>query len=154
MMHRLAAIWCFSLRSKWCCSTPFRNDAMFAQCAVRHTSFAREHHSAKPSSFAAGKHHSKNAPLSQDKSAFFAGGEGEISPLRYRFAARTRTPQASPERLLLLSQLSFSNLSTLSTCNKKAPLSRCFFLGGEGEIRTLETLLTPTRFPIVRPRPD
>ena len=24
------AIWCFSLRSKWCCSTSFRNDAMFA----------------------------------------------------------------------------------------------------------------------------
>ena len=25
--------------------------------------------------------------------------------------------------------------------------------GGDGEIRTLETLLTPTRFPVVRPRP-
>jgi len=29
---------------------------------------------AKPTSFAAGKHHSKNAPLSVDKSAFFVGG--------------------------------------------------------------------------------
>ena len=25
--------------------------------------------------------------------------------------------------------------------------------GGEAEIRTLEALLTPTRFPVVRPRP-
>ena len=32
-----------------------------------------EHHSAKPSSFAEGKHHAKNAPLSIDKSAFFVG---------------------------------------------------------------------------------
>ena len=28
-----------------------------------------------------------------------------------------------------------------------------FFCGGEGEIRTLEPLLTVTRFPVVRPRP-
>ena len=28
-----------------------------------------------------------------------------------------------------------------------------FFTGGEGEIRTLEPLLTVTRFPVVRPRP-
>ncbi len=28
-----------------------------------------------------------------------------------------------------------------------------FFFGGDGEIRTLEELLTPTRFPIVRARP-
>ena len=28
-----------------------------------------------------------------------------------------------------------------------------FFVGGEGEIRTLEPLLTVTRFPVVRPRP-
>ena len=28
----------FFASSKWCCSTAFRNDAMFAQCAVRHTS--------------------------------------------------------------------------------------------------------------------
>ena len=28
-----------------------------------------------------------------------------------------------------------------------------FSLGGDGEIRTLEELLTPTRFPIVRARP-
>ena len=39
------------------------------------------HHWAKPSSFAEGKHHSKNAPLSVDKSAFFDGGEGEIRTL-------------------------------------------------------------------------
>ena len=37
--------------------------------------------------------------------------------------------------------------------------SSCFvskhedLVGGEGGIRTLETFLTPTRFPVVRPRP-
>ena len=36
---------------------------------------------------------------------------------------------------------------------KKPPVWAAFF-GGEGGIRTLEMLLTPTRFPIVRPRPD
>ena len=36
------------------------------------------HHSAKPTSFAEGKHHSKNAPLSIDKSAFFVGGDNWI----------------------------------------------------------------------------
>ena len=37
MMHRLAAIWCFLLRSKWCCSTAFRNDAMFSiMCRQAH----------------------------------------------------------------------------------------------------------------------
>ena len=37
MMHRLEAIWCFSLRSKWCCSTSLRNDAMFApMCPQAH----------------------------------------------------------------------------------------------------------------------
>ena len=29
-----------------------------------------------------------------------------------------------------------------------------FFCGGDEEIRTLERLLTPTRFPVVRPRPS
>ena len=34
-----AAIWCFSLRSKWCCSTSFREWCdVCPQCAVRHTS--------------------------------------------------------------------------------------------------------------------
>ena len=36
---------------------------------------------------------------------------------------------------------------------KKKPLTRLFLFGGDGEIRTLEPLLTVTRFPIVRPRP-
>ena len=40
----------------------------------------------------------------------------------------------------------------ISLRNKKAPLLRCSF-GGEGEIRTLEPLLTVTRFPVVRARP-
>ena len=44
--------------------------------------------------------------------------------------------------------------SNLSTGKKKEPASgRLFLFGGVGEIRTLEELLTPTRFPIVRARP-
>ena len=36
---------------------------------------------------------------------------------------------------------------------EKAPRMGCFSFGGDGEIRTLEELLTLTRFPIVRARP-
>ena len=77
MIHRLRRYDAFA--SQICrCSTAFRNDAMFAQCAVRHTSrgvaviigaaniICRE---VRFANF--GKHHSKNAPLSVDKSAFF-----------------------------------------------------------------------------------
>ena len=69
---------------------PFgRNDAMFAQCAVRHTSLGVTVIIGRsPASFCRkvrkanfGKHHSKNAPLSVDKSAFFVGGEAEIRTL-------------------------------------------------------------------------
>ena len=35
----------------------------------------------------------------------------------------------------------------------KHPVKGCLFVGGEGGIRTHEALLTPTRFPVVRPRP-
>ena len=38
--------------------------------------------------------------------------------------------------------------------NKRTPKKVFIYFGGEGEIRTLETLLTLTRFPVVRPRPD
>ena len=44
-MHRPAAIWCFSLRSKWCCSTSLRNDAMFApMCPQAHIIRRSRHH--------------------------------------------------------------------------------------------------------------
>ena len=36
---------------------------------------------------------------------------------------------------------------------RKNPHFCGFFFGGDGEIRTLEPLLTVTRFPVVRPRP-
>ena len=51
-------------------------------CARRHTSLGEAviiGHC--PTSFAEGKHHSKNAPLSVDKSAFFVGGERGIRTL-------------------------------------------------------------------------
>ena len=43
-------------------------------CRQAHIIRRSRHHWAKPTSFAEGKHHSKNAPLSVDKSAFFVGG--------------------------------------------------------------------------------
>ena len=50
-----------------------RNDAMFApMCRKAHTIRVANIIGRKPTSFAEGKHHSKNAPLSVDKSAFFA----------------------------------------------------------------------------------
>ena len=59
-----------------------RNDAMFAQCAARHTSLGVAVIIGRsPASFAEGKHHSKNAPLLVDKSAFFVGGERGIRTL-------------------------------------------------------------------------
>ena len=49
-----------------------RNDAMFApKCGEATHHQAKPSSLAKPTSFAAGKHHSKNAPLSIDKSAIF-----------------------------------------------------------------------------------
>ena len=59
-----------------------RNDAMFAINVAKPRIIRRSrHHSAKPTSFAEGKHHSKNAPLSVDKSAFFIGGDRETRTL-------------------------------------------------------------------------
>ena len=59
-----------------------RNDAMFAQCAVRHTSFAKRASLGganiicrRQTSF------KKRTFVLVDKSAFFVGGEGEIQEL-------------------------------------------------------------------------
>ena len=41
----------------------------------------------------------------------------------------------------------------LPKCQKEDRLSAVLFFGGDGEIRTLDTLLGYTRFPIVRARP-
>ncbi len=50
------------------------SDAMFAQCAVRHTSFAKRTSLGEANIICVtGKHHPKNAPLSVDKGAFFVG---------------------------------------------------------------------------------
>ena len=52
------------------------SDAMFAQCAVRHTSLGEAVTIGVANIICVtGKHHSKNAPLSVDKSAFFVGGK-------------------------------------------------------------------------------
>ena len=44
--------------------------------------------------------------------------------------------------------------SLLFISHKKSTLSSANFYGGEEEIRTLEPLLTVTRFPVARPRPN
>ena len=65
--------------------SPLRSAMMrcLPQCAVRHASLGVAIIiGQRPASFAEGKHHSKNAPLSVDKSAFFVGGNGEISSSR------------------------------------------------------------------------
>ena len=46
-----------------------------------------------------------------------------------------------------------SNPFPLNSAKAKTAFTGGFHFGGEGGIRTLETLLTPTRFPIVRARP-
>ena len=74
MMHRLRRYDAFASQI-WCCSTTFRNDAMFAQCAVRHTWFA------KRTSLGVAQHHLPQANIIQkslicpvDKLGFFVGG--------------------------------------------------------------------------------
>ena len=71
MMHRLEAIWCICFAnmmllhfvSQWCdvCHKMWRSHASLGEAVIIGRC---------PTSFAEGKHHSKNAPLSVDKSAF------------------------------------------------------------------------------------
>ena len=102
----------------------------------------------------------------KDLSEKSSGGEGEITSvaaLRLRqetlftsFTAAARAHGASPgSSSSALVPLTSSNLSFVFPHNTKTDTIRCPFLrsGGEGEIRTLETLLGFTRFPVVRPRP-
>ena len=63
---------------------PLRSAMMrcLPSCAVRHTSLGVAVITRRsPTSFAVGKHHSKNAPLSVDKSAFFVGRAGWTASL-------------------------------------------------------------------------
>ena len=65
MMHRLRRYDGFHFAQNDV--APFgRNDAMFAQCAVRHTSLGEAQHHLPQANII-----QKNAPLSVDKSAFF-----------------------------------------------------------------------------------
>ena len=58
-------------------------------------------------------------------------------------AAQTNSPSLTATRFSV----------PISLRQRKKPPSWVAFVGGEGEIRTLEPLLTVTRFPIVRARP-
>ena len=82
---------------------------------------------AEPTSFAEGKHHSKNAPLSVDKSAFFVGGEREIRTLG-RVLAYTRFPvvrlrPAQPSLRADYGIISHINIKIKSFFEK--PLDKC-----------------------------
>ena len=79
MMHRLRRYDVFRFAQNDV--APLRSAMMrcLPLCACRHASFSIAVIIGRsPTSFAEGKHHSKNAPLSVDKSAFFVGGESEI----------------------------------------------------------------------------
>ena len=71
----------------------------------------------------------------------------------HRAGTHTGT-ETCPRHVSLAALVPFSNLSMLYEKQGPPPCGRrpCFY-GGDGEIRTLEELLTPTRFPIVRARP-
>ena len=60
-----------------------------------------------------------------------------------------------PRKLLFGARASheFESLLRFSAKQNSIPSGMLFHFGGEGEIRTLETLLGFTRFPVVRPRP-
>ena len=65
--------------------------------------------------------------------------------------SRLRRPLAFGLRLLRRTLFSGSN--PFIKRKKSTPYGCALFFGGEGGIRTLEPLLTVTRFPIVRARP-
>ena len=87
MMHRLRRYDVFRFAQNDVATLHYAMMRCLPQCAVRHASLGvaviirrSRHHWAKPTSFCRkvrsanfGKHHSKNAPLSVDKSAFFVG---------------------------------------------------------------------------------
>ena len=122
MMHLLRKYDVAPLRSA--------SDTMFAIKCGEATHHSRsEHHQAQPSSFAEGKHHSKNAPLSVDKSAFFVGGNSRARNLRLDLpraslatAKRFFVSFNSPCSLCVLRR--FSLLLT----NEKGLLAESFFI--------------------------
>lgn len=91
---------------------------------------------------------------------FLIGGEEDVS------CCWQQTSLCSSGLLPLLQSCNATHLcfflrksicvSTMICAKKMQPygLSRIAFRGGEEEIRTLEPLLTVTRFPVARPRPN
>ena len=84
--------------------------------------------------------------------AFIFGGDGEIrparAPRRHALGHRNMPPAC-------FSRCARALFESLQPFMKYIPHQTVgdMFHGGDGEIRTLEELLTPTRFPIVRARP-
>ena len=93
----------------------------------------------------------------------FFGGEGGIFPSTAalsRLASLVATSAKTVHRTVFFRKASLCSLLVRIPPYKsqyqkiKTPTTvGVFIFGGEGGIRTLETLLTPTRFPIVRARP-
>ena len=93
MMHHLRRYDVFRFAQNDVAPLRSASDAMFApMCRQAHIIRRSRHHSAKPTSFAAGKHHSKNAPLSVDKSAFFVGLPDRIRTCDLKSRSLARYP--------------------------------------------------------------
>ena len=65
---------------------------------------------------------------------------------------RQKTCVLRQEKPILISSPIINQITAIPKALENTMFSR-HLIGGEGGIRTLETLLTPTRFPIVRARP-
>ena len=84
-------------------------------------------------------------------------GEGVLFHKPPNLAAYTALSSSSSRYNSLLTRHSCGVVRILcssSAIAKKTVKSRLFCYGGGGGIRTLEPLLTVTRFPVVRPRPN
>ena len=72
-----------------------------------------------------------------------------LRKLRFACICRRQRQSAIPPACSILIRISPNSFPK----QNHHPLGWWFCFGGDGEIRTLEELLTPTRFPIVRARP-
>ncbi len=89
---------------------------MFAQYISEASSLGAAVIISETTSFAEGKHHSKNAPLSVDKSAFFVGGDGGIRTLEDVLASYTISNRAPSTGL---GDISIRHLIIITDANLK-----------------------------------
>ena len=100
-------------------------------------------------------------PIHLRGSAFCFGGEGGMASSRTPYRFPLRHERRALTLLLVLSTTnplrwaSLWGMGSNPSMHKKEPIltDELIFYGGEGGIRTLDTLMGYTRFPIVRARP-